>query len=216
MEKKNKLSEIVSSKIRQEIKDGSFAVGDKIPAEPILMERYGVGRSTIREAVKLLTLSGILTVQQGAGTIVNEISSEPLEQRLRSSNFADINYVRGILEKEIVGLAVLNRNEAHLNEIAHALAAREEAIQKNSQQACIKADIEFHIAIAKASANTVLLDLYTSFTHIIRDFFSRREPQGITHFAMSHHLHQDLYREIKNKNQKKALSIVSNILNNNH
>lgn len=216
MEEKDKLSIKVANKIREEIKNGSFAVRTKIPPEPVLMQRYDVGRSTIREAVKSLTLSGILTVQQGIGTIVNEVSTEPLEHRLRSANFIEINYVRSILEKEIVALAAKHRTDKNLEEMNSTLILRKDAIQKNSQSACIAADIDFHIAIAKASGNAVLLELYASFTHIIRDFFSKREPKGITHFALSHHLHESLYQSIMEKDLDKSQNIINTILNNNH
>ncbi|KRT17760.1 transcriptional regulator [Pedobacter ginsenosidimutans] len=216
MEKSNRLFEKIAADIRKKIENKTFPSGTKLPSEPALMEFYNVGRSTIREAIKSLTLSGILTVQQGLGTIINEIPSEPLEQRLRGSDFEDINYVRAMLEREIVALCALNRNDEDLKEMEAALTLRKQCIEKGKRQECIAADVNFHLAIAKGSGNTVLFDLYKSFTNIIKDFFSRREPAGITHFAMSHHLHQDLHQAILQQNTHHALSIITNILNNNH
>lgn len=216
MEQESKLFEQVSVKIRNDIKAGKFKTGEKIPPEPALMELYGVGRSTIREAVKSLTLSGILTVKQGFGTLVNAVPTEPIEQRLRHSDFEEINHVRSILEQEIVLLATKNRTEADLEAIAGALENRKLAIEKESRLDCANADIEFHMAIARASGNHVLADLYESFTVIIRDFFAKRAPSGIAHFAMSHHLHQSLFEAIQNRNAAAAREITSTILNNNH
>ncbi|WP_316826171.1 FadR/GntR family transcriptional regulator [Pedobacter miscanthi] len=216
MNQESRLFEQISNKIRNNIKEGKFKVGEKIPSEPALMELYGVGRSTIREAIKLLTLSGILTVQQGFGTKVNAIPTEPIEQRLRSSDFEEINQVRALLEQEIVRLATLNRTDADIKTIGEALEKRKLAIENESRLACTNADIEFHLAIARASGNGVLSDLYESFTVIIRDFFSKRAPSGITHFAMSHHLHQALFDAINNRNADAAHEITNTILNNNH
>lgn len=216
MEQEGKLFEQVSVKIRNDIKAGKFKTGEKIPAEPALMEIYGVGRSTIREAIKSLTLSGILTVKQGFGTLVNAIPAEPIEQRLRRSDFAEINQVRSILELEIVLLAAQNRTESDLQAIATALQSRKAAIEQESRPDCSNADIEFHLAIARASGNRVLADLYESFTVIIRDFFAKRAPSGVAHFAMSHHLHQSLFEAIQNRNAVAAREITSTILNNNH
>jgi DNA-binding FadR family transcriptional regulator len=216
MNQESRLFEQISNKIRNNIKEGKFKVGEKIPSEPALMELYGVGRSTIREAIKLLTLSGILTVQQGFGTKVNAIPTEPIEQRLRSSDFEEINQVRALLEQEIVRLATLNRTDADIKTIGEALEKRKLAIENESRLACTNADIEFHLAIARASGNGVLSDFYESFTVIIRDFFSKRAPSGITHFAMSHHLHQALFDAINNRNADAAHEITNTILNNNH
>lgn len=216
MEKESKLFEQISTKIRNDIKEGKFKVGEKIPSEPALMELYGVGRSTVREAIKSLTLSGILTVQQGFGTKVNATPSEPIEQRLRSADFKEINQVRALLEQEIVRLASKNRTESDLKSISDALEKRKSAIESESRTECANADIAFHLAIAHASGNHVLRDLYESFTVIIRDFFAKRAPSGITHFAMSHHLHEALFDAIKAGKSEAALSITNTILNNNH
>lgn len=214
--KKDKLFETIKQALIKDIKDGNFPIGEKIPAEPELMSRFEVGRSTIREAIKSLTESGILTVRQGYGTIVNKISDTSMESRLRNSDFAEINQVRGILEKEIVGLAVINHTVDDINTIEHALADRLSAIEIGNIDACIDADIKFHMAIAMAAGNSVLTDLYENFTRIIRDFFSRREPNGVTKFAMSHYLHEQLAANIKEKNLEDAQLTIAKILNNNH
>jgi len=216
METQLRLFEQIALRIRDDIKEARFKAGEKLPPEPLLMERYSVGRSTIREAIKSLTLSGILTVRQGFGTMVNDVSAEPIEHRLRRSDFDEINQVRSILEKEIVSLAVKHRTTENLESISAALQKRREAIEQESKVACANADIEFHMAIARASGNQVLADLYGSFTVVIRDFFSRREPSGVTHFAMSHYLHQSLFDAIEAKNEERATHILSQILNNNH
>jgi DNA-binding FadR family transcriptional regulator len=210
------LSQRISAAIRKDITDGNFKAGAKIPAEPDLMKLYGVGRSTIREAIKSLSHSGVLSVRQGFGTVVNNFSAEPIEDRLRNSNFSEINYVRGLLEREIVALAAQNRTELDLTSMKEALALRKAAIEEGNHENCISADIAFHISIAQASGNKVLQDLYKSFTNIIRDFFTRREPSGLTKFAMSHHLHETLMLAIKDKNLQQSISTINSILNNNH
>lgn len=214
--KEKSLSQKISAAIRADIMDGKFKTGSKIPSEPDLMLQYDVGRSTIREAIKSLSHSGILTVKQGYGTIVNDILNEPIEERLKNSDFQEINEVRALLEKEIVSLAVKNRTSEQLLIIEKALQQRKEAIVEGNHEACITADIEFHTSIAAASGNKVLFDLYKSFTSIIRDFFTRREPSGLTQFAMSHHLHETLLNAIQEQNIAQATSTITYILNNNH
>ncbi|MEZ2337060.1 FadR/GntR family transcriptional regulator [Mucilaginibacter sp. RCC_168] len=217
MDKKETLGSRVISQIRNDIAQGKFKLNEKIPAEPELMQLYGVGRSTIREAIKTLATAGILKVQQGSGTFVNSfVSEQTIEQRLKNADFDQINAVRVLLEGEIVRLAAQNSTEAHIAQIEQSLEKRKQAIQSEQRQACVDADIAFHMAIAHASLNNVLADLYESFTLIIRDFFSKREAQGISHFAMSHHLHEQLFKAIKAQKVKQAEQLIQQILNNNY
>ena len=217
MDKKETLGSRVISQIRNDITQGKFKLNEKIPAEPELMQLYGVGRSTIREAIKTLATAGILKVQQGSGTFVNSfVSEQTIEQRLKNADFDQINAVRILLEGEIVRLAAQNRSQAHIDQIEKCLEKRKQAIQSEQRQACVDADIAFHMAIAQASLNNVLADLYESFTLIIRDFFSKREAQGISHFAMSHHLHEQLFKAIKAQKVKQAEQLIQQILNNNY
>ncbi|PUZ19435.1 transcriptional regulator, GntR family [Chitinophaga costaii] len=215
--KRARLSDQVVEKIRDDIQRKRYKPGDKIPAEPALMKIYAVGRSTIREAIKSLAMSGILKVQQGAGTFVNaDLETASLEQRLQRANFEEINAVRKLLEEEIVSLAVAHHTPAQLAAIGECLLARKEAIAAEDRQACTEADIAFHMAIAHASGNRVLAGLYQHFTATIRSFFSKRALQGFAHFAMSHHLHEDLFKAIKAKRKKAALDIIRHILAHNY
>jgi DNA-binding FadR family transcriptional regulator len=66
------LSDLTTAHIQEDILKGKYPVGEKLPTEKELMEIYQVGRSTIREAVKQLSISKILIVKQGSGTYVNK------------------------------------------------------------------------------------------------------------------------------------------------
>jgi DNA-binding FadR family transcriptional regulator len=215
--KSERLSDQVSARIRQDIGNEKYKAGEKIPAERELMETYTVGRSTIREAIKSLSMAGILIVQQGSGTFVNqENPSHTIDPRLKNADFDEINAVRKLLEEEIVKLAVEHHTTFQLEEMEQKLALRKQAIVEEDRQKCTDADIAFHTAIAKASSNKVLLNLYQDFTQTIRSFFSQRELKGIGHFAMSHYLHEDLFKAIKGKKGKKAVDIIKYILDNNY
>ncbi|MEO3405563.1 FadR/GntR family transcriptional regulator [Mucilaginibacter sp. CAU 1740] len=212
-----KLSNKIIRLIKNDIAAGKWKEGDKMPSEFELMELYAVGRSSIREAIKSLADAGVLTVQQGSGTFVNAISdSENIDQRLKRAAFDDINAVRQMLELEIATLASKNRTENNLQEISLRLQQRKDAIMTEQRLPCIEADLAFHSAVAKASGNSVLADLYHSFTVIIRDFFEKREKQGINHFAMSHYLHEALYNAILKGDAEAARQVTTEILKNNY
>ncbi len=212
-----KLYSEVVDRLKADIESGKFKTGEKIPAEPELMKLYGVGRSTVREAIKTLAMSGLLKVQQGSGTFVNNhFEAMTIDQRLRRADFDDINAVRFLLEKEIVNLATERHTETQLTEIAQDLDKRKQAIQAENPEACAEADIAFHLAIARAAGNPVLTDLYFHFTLILRNFFAARESHGISRFAMNHFLHEQLYQAIKARKQRQALQVLQRILDNNY
>lgn len=217
MQPRVKLSDKVIASIREDIASGKLKKGEKIPAEPELMELYGVGRSTIREAIKTLAIAGTLKVQQGSGTFVTSLPrNETLSQRLRRAEFQEINSVRLMLEKEITRLACQNHTPADLEQIRLHLQERGLAIRNKQQQKCADADIAFHICIAKASGNKVLTDLYQSFTLVIRDFFSKRKEENMKHFEKSHPMHQKLAAAIAARDQKLAEEVTQYILENNY
>ncbi|WP_349949811.1 FadR/GntR family transcriptional regulator, partial [Bacteroides cellulosilyticus] len=67
---KKSLADMIAETLKQQITEGTYRVGDKLPTEPELMKTFGVGRSSVREAVKLLVNMGVVRVQQGSGTFV--------------------------------------------------------------------------------------------------------------------------------------------------
>jgi DNA-binding FadR family transcriptional regulator len=212
-----KLYTRIVNQIKEDVTGGKYKPGEKIPAEPELMKLYNVGRSTIREAIKTLAISGILKVQQGSGTFVNSSFQDvSIEQRLRRADFDEINAVRAFLEKEIVKLATLNHTEAQLAEIEKNLEQRKLAIQSEKPKECAEADIAFHTSIANASGNTVLSDLYHSFALIMRNFFVARDVHGVSHFAMNHYLHEQLFKAIKSKKVNQSQAALQKILDNNY
>lgn len=89
---KKSLAEEVSSLIREQINDGKLTKGEKLPTEPELMKLFGVGRSTVREAIKMLVNMGYLSVQQGRGTFVESVTetNEPFHQRLKRADIQEL------------------------------------------------------------------------------------------------------------------------------
>jgi DNA-binding FadR family transcriptional regulator len=214
----SRLADEVITDLQKQISLGVYKTGDKIPAEPELMKAYGVGRSTIREAIKTLSSVGILHVQQGSGTFVNArpVNSETLEVRLRRSRLQEVNDVRFLLEKEIIRLAVIHRTIKDVKAMQKALNERSTALYNNNYEECANADIRLHMAIASASHNSILADLYNTFTLTIRDFFNKRGAADITKFAATHVLHVQLTEAIVNKDEKTATLITETLLKNNY
>src|SRR5262245_36770697 len=97
------LADEVAAQLQQQITLGKYKTGEQLPIEPDLMKTFGVGRATIREAIKTLVNSGLLRVQQGLGTFVEgtEGIKEPLQQRLKRADFKDLDEVQQLIEMKI-------------------------------------------------------------------------------------------------------------------
>jgi GntR family transcriptional regulator, transcriptional repressor for pyruvate dehydrogenase complex len=164
------LTEQVIQHLQQRIRQGEWAVGTKLPPETELMTLIGVGRSTIREAVRVLAHSGLLEVRQGDGTYVRALTTgvESLELRLQRAAILEVYEVRRILELEIARLAALRRDEQDLARMQELLQRRRVARTAGDAGAFLDADIALHLAVATASKNTVLADLYQTFTTQLR------------------------------------------------
>ena len=100
---KKSLAEELAGRLQGQFMSGKFEVGEKLPPEPELMQIFGVGRSTVREAVRILSNMGFLKVRQGAGTFVERLTppDEPMERRLGRADLHDLDEVRKILEVAI-------------------------------------------------------------------------------------------------------------------
>jgi len=160
----------VAAQLQEQILKGGYEVNQKLPVEQKLMDRFGVGRSTIREAVKILTNSGYLRVQQGLGTFVEDNSgiNETLFQRLKRADATEIEEVRRVLEMKVAEMAASNRTGNDISKMEHFLAKRNRAAEANQPEEYIDAHISFLMAMADAARNAVLTELFKSFTKELR------------------------------------------------
>lgn len=210
--KKKSLADEVAAKLQEQISLGKYKVNEKLPIEPELMKRFGVGRSTIREAIKILSNSGLLRVQQGIGTFVELPigSKEPMEQRLKRANVQDLDEVRQLLEMKIAEKAALNRTDSDIIAIRTHLTDRKTAASAGLIEACIDADVKFHVAIAEASKNEILADLYKSTSIHLKNWFLHIYPDTRV-FEETYMLHEQLLKSIIAGDAKKAWTFAAKI-----
>lgn len=204
--KRRNLADEVAGRLQELIGTGKYPVGAQLPTEPELMLQFGVGRSTVREAVRLLVTAGLVRVQQGLGTFVisQQPLSEPLAQRLNRAHFQELNEVRLLLEVKIAEKAALHRTKEDIVKMKGFLKQRAEFAKANNVDACMQADINFHSSIAEASQNSIMVDLYkTIATHLKQSFKERYADTGS--FIESQQLHKSLLESIINKDSAQAL-----------
>lgn len=203
---KKSLAEEVSSLIREQINDGKLTKGEKLPTEPELMKLFGVGRSTVREAIKMLVNMGYLSVQQGRGTFVESITetNEPFHQRLKRADIQELREVRDIIEAPIARLAAQRRTKIDLENMKRYIQERGEAAKSGDVGRCIAADINFHNSIARATHNEILSELYHSMTvHLTSGYDYIYEDT--TYLMKSQPLHERLLHHIETGNIESAM-----------
>lgn len=153
------LPEQVAERITQMIVDDSYRAGHKLPNEFVLAERLGVGRSTVREAIKILASRNILEVRRGSGTFISENMGrvdDPLGFRFYRSKkrlAIDLCEIRMMLEPEVAAAAALNASARHLDELARLAARVAELFLADQDHSAV--DVELHKKIAEASGNLV-------------------------------------------------------------
>lgn len=148
--------------LRGRIDSGEWVVGHRLPSEADLAAELGVGRSSVREAVRLLARDGLLDVRHGVGTFVAEPSAAPvLEKLLRRSRVLDVLEVRRALEVEAARLAAARARPEDLADLRRQVADRH-ASQASSAAEFVAADLDFHRSVVGMAGNSVLTALFDS------------------------------------------------------
>jgi len=199
------LAEEVAAKLQGNILKGGYKINQKLPVEAELMRSFGVGRSTVREAVKILVNSGFLRVQQGVGTFIDDTTgiNEPLFQRLKRAETQNIDEVRQLLEMKIAEKAAMNRTGNDISKLEYFLDKRTKAANDNLVAECIDAHINFYIALAEASKNDVLADLYKLFAAQLKSELSNAH-MDTTYFKDAPDSHHKLLDSVLREDPRKA------------
>ena len=154
-----RLSETIYDQLLQEIMDGRFSAGDRLPTEHQLAQRFSVSRPVVREALQRLQTDGVVIARQGSGTYVQRSPSRRVAELTSQHSLREVLQVielRMALEELAAKLAARNRTDEHIQMIENARRALGEAFGQGV--AAKEADYAFHHAIAVASGNGVLVE----------------------------------------------------------
>jgi DNA-binding FadR family transcriptional regulator len=159
--------------LKANITNGTWRVGDRLPREADLAEQLGIGRNSVREAVRTLAYAGILDVKQGDGTFVrrNVDATETMRNIDRAAQ-RDHLELQCVLETECARLAAQRRTEEDLVHLQQLLEARGERDIHQDMAQFVEADRAFHIGIAGATHNQALEALYRYFSSSIQSTVS--------------------------------------------
>ncbi|RLP75058.1 FadR family transcriptional regulator [Mycetocola tolaasinivorans] len=157
----------VAEELLARIRQGEWPLGHKLPGETTLAAQLGVGRSSLREAIRELAGKGVLTSRQGAGVFVTALDVEQgLEDVVRAAEVTAVIEARIAVETEAAHLAASRRTSADIRLLRKTLAAREAA--RGVIEDYVDTDTEFHRAVLAAAHNEVLSELFDTFVPRIR------------------------------------------------
>ncbi|WNR45711.1 FadR/GntR family transcriptional regulator [Paenibacillus roseipurpureus] len=165
--KPQKGSDIVQEQLKQRIESGEYEPGYRLPSVVDLAAGFNVGRSTIREALSALKAMGWLDIRHGGGTFVSKVL--PTETPLESGDFfhrkesiQEVLEIRKYIESGCAALAAKRRTKAELEHFEQTIARMHEVLE--DEKASEEADLEFHLLIAKASHNSLFIQMMDSLT----------------------------------------------------
>jgi GntR family transcriptional repressor for pyruvate dehydrogenase complex len=170
----SRLFEQIVEQVEGSILQGQLKPGDQLPAERELAQTFGVSRTAVREAVKTLREKGLVEAFSGRGTFVTDGTAHAIRQSLdlmirvnRQEGSAHLAELRMLLEPEIAWLATSRMEDQLLATMREAVAIMDRNL--HDPEAYIEADLDFHLALAEAAGNPLVLSLLDSIVGLLRE-----------------------------------------------
>ena len=209
--RKERRYEQVAEQIQKLIAQGTLKPGDRLPPERELATRFGVARSSIRDAVRTLEVMGILEPRQGAGTVVRDLSADSLVVPLatvlvrKRELVSELLDVRRMLEPGLAARAAKNATVEEVLELEDIL--RRQAVKLRRGEPSIEEDSEFHYVIGKAARNSVVLKVLDVLMDLLRESRAR-SLQAPGRPERSYAGHMRVLRAIKRRDPEAAEKAV--------
>lgn len=170
--RRTRVYEQVVARLQRLILDGQLRPGDRLPTERELAEQLGVSRSSVRDAIRVLQLMGLVEPRQGEGTLVRDLNPDAVVHPLASllvrsqSLLHDLLDVRKMIEPHLAARAARYATEEELARL-RAIVQRQQARAQRGELA-VEEDSEFHYTIATASRNQVILRILDVLMDLLR------------------------------------------------
>ncbi|WP_180960245.1 FadR/GntR family transcriptional regulator [Neobacillus cucumis] len=207
----------IYNQILSEIQAGTFKIGDKLPAERELCEMFGVSRAPIRQALSALELNGIIYSRQGEGVYVKSTQLATDQSFFKSISPEDIVEARMNIEPLIVKFAVQRATDEDIKELRSTINQMEE--ETRSRVYVPETDEKLHCGIAKASHNDLFINIMADIINAMKQqemwkFIRDRTVTRPDYRDVNFREHQLLIKAIEDRNEKEAVKIMTNHMQN--
>jgi GntR family transcriptional regulator, transcriptional repressor for pyruvate dehydrogenase complex len=206
--RRSQLVDEVIAQLRLRISSGDLKVGDRLPAEAVLVSELGVGRTTLREAVRVLEHAGLFEVRQGSGTYLRSITdTDTFAPKLRHARVLEVLDVRRALEIEMTRMAAAYRTDAALVAIRDALDRMRRGMESSDERAFINAEMEVYRVIAAGTQNSIMIEIYVLFSEALRLALTQIVAiPGVMPDCLSRH--EQLFKAIAARDVERAEAVV--------
>ncbi|MEQ7126077.1 FadR/GntR family transcriptional regulator [Actinopolymorpha sp. B11F2] len=212
------LADQLAERLLDEIVSGTYPPESRLPPEPVLAERAGVSRLTLREAIKDLRQRGVLRVQQGRGTFVNAPAMwAPFDSTVLNARATlepgyalayELTELRRIVERGIAELAALRRTDADLERMTVAVEAMKAAWADGDLDTFSSADVDFHDALLRAAGNTFALTLFHSVDGALRSVRRRTVEDNAELAARAIDFHTKIMAAVRRRAARAAGALM--------
>lgn len=196
----------VVSFLSEQLRSGKLKVGDRLLPERELASRLNISRPVVREALRSLSMIGVLEIQQGRGTFVRAPDFSALGQLFsfmflqRGDDLDDVMEFRQAIERQAIRLACLRARPQDLERIGAAMAGIRSTI--DDPIAGGQADFAFHSRIVEASHSTALINIYAIVSRMLRDNHEERRRRiaatdQLHEYIIEHH--HELFRALQRR-----------------
>lgn len=212
--RRKSLVDTVVDRLNTEIASGAWPIGTRIPTEAELTERLGVSRPSVREAVRSVVQLGLLETRQGDGTYVvaSDATEVALRRTLGGADSREVLTVRRALDVLAAREAATHRTDDDLAALRAELQRRREAIARSDVEAFANHDVAFHVGIAGASHNRLLVGIYASFDGSLRQSVSHNSCLSNNADPSVVDLHEALYQAIAARDVDAATAAALGVL----
>ncbi len=203
----------ITAQLRQAILEGSYAHGEKLPAERQLAEAFGASRTTVRIALAQLEDERLVVRRIGSGTFVNHRPTGDDEDIAERTSPLELIDVRLGVEPNMVRLAVLHATARDIDRMTEVIAHMEES--SSTAESFTRWDEQFHLAIAESTRNPLMVWIYRQInavrTHSQWNAMKDKvlSPERIAEYNRQH---RNLYEAIRTRDMDSAVAIVTNHL----
>lgn len=209
--RKGRRYEQVAEQIQRLVSDGVLKPGDRLPPERVLAAQFGVGRSSLRDAIRTLEVMGVVESRHGAGTVIRELDAEtlvvPLAKALlrKRAMVAELLEVRRMIEPALAARAAKNATRDEIARMEEILERQRLKIRRGDS--VIEEDSEFHAALVHAARNSVVLRVLDVLMDLLRGTRAR-SLQSPGRPAKSYAGHVRILQAIKRRDSAAAEAAV--------
>ena len=210
---KERLYQEIVDQIQQQILSGALKPGDQIPAERDLADRFGVSRTAVREAIKSLTEKGLIEVFVGRGTFVTNLSPDRVVESMtlllhnEPHNVASLQEARELLEVPTARLAASRRSDTHIARLRAIMAEMEQ--ETTISPRLVDGDTEFHVEVARATGDPVLVLLSQTIVALLRTERLYREDFDVARLPTALADHRDIVDAIADGDPDRAAQAMT-------